>query len=66
MTAPSEVQELVVDAANKVAELPIEKWSGWAVYLLEILDGKGRGRHRPIWLDDIRDSINDRMTHGRW
>lgn len=66
MIAPTEVQELVVDAANKIAELPVEKWADWALYLLEILDAKDYGQYRPTWLDDIRDSINHRMTHGRW
>ena len=60
------IQEPIADAAYKLRTMPVEDWAGWVLYFLEILDGKDGQRGRPIWLDDIRDSINDRMTHGKW
>lgn len=68
MSEESVMQEIIADAAHDLAKQPVEDWAAWVLYLLEILDSKNPTgfRCRPRWLDDIRDSANDRMTHGRW
>ena len=61
------IQGLMVDVAYQIAErMPVEEWAGWIIYLLEILDGKDRQHIHRVWLEDIRDSISDRLIHGRW
>ena len=67
MQDETDTQGLIVDIAYQIAEfVPVEKWAGWIIYLLEILDGRDRQHIHRVWLEDIRDDINERLRHGRW
>jgi hypothetical protein len=47
-------------AVRAIATLPIERWSGWAIYMLEALDA----RHELQDMDATRDLIVRQVTEA--
>ena len=65
------VREQVRDVANEIAEMPIEHWGQWVVYLLETLDAKVCTLDvdlwcHPVWLIDLDNTISRRILNGEW
>jgi hypothetical protein len=67
---PSDVRAKCDGAAKAIAMLPIEQWSGWALYLLECLDDILCERYmddeRDRMLQQIERILQGRMQQGRW
>ena len=62
----SEIQEVLDKAAARFAELPVEEWAGWVVYLLEALDAQRRTKPVRDWLAPVRDAALTRLSGSRW
>lgn len=60
-----EAQALLDKAAAEVGKLPVGRWAGWAVYLLEALEAQARTPAEE-WPTGIRDALRVRLTEGRW
>lgn len=58
------------EAAKAIATLPIEQWSGWALYLLERLDDILCERYmdckRDRMLEQVERILQERVQQGRW
>jgi hypothetical protein len=67
---PSDVQAKCDEAAQGIATSPVEQWSGWALYLLERLDGILCEEHtdceRERMLEQVACILQARVQQGRW
>ena len=63
-----DIQAAMEEAARSVATLSPDRWAGWAIYLLEVLEsdgGAGKADFR-LFLESLQADVTTRLEVGRW
>jgi hypothetical protein len=70
MTEPEAIREEMERVGELLAELPVKQWAGWALYLLEVLDGQANARGEQYDYLEVLIRISSataaRLELGRW
>ena len=62
------VKRLLDTAAQNVGQLDPERWPGFGIYFLEVVDAiyTPLPVYRDCVLRTVQDAIDERLTSGRW
>ena len=70
MSDPKAIREEMERVGELLAELPVNQWPGWVLYLLEVLDGQANESGEQYdyleTLIRISGDIATRLELGRW